>query len=260
MDTRLLEFLRMIIPFLRPRSEIARRFGGRISWNELEINKQEVIHSISFKTSNWVELVGFEMLSCESSFKISFTITRGQGVLGKLVTKGRGYIPRGDILHPSVVIKLPSRKRIQPNTWYCINVIVDIHEYEMVLVTSGGNEGMTRVESDSGVVVDFGPGLESCKKTDQKSGQIAGVVFHRIFPDEEEYLASMPLKNGRRPSLSGDSQRDSWGDDDTKSADIPEVRSTTSSRAMSTRPPLPPFAGVMTPPIRTEEVLKSIPT
>lgn len=256
---KLVDFLAKFVAFFRPRHEVARRFRGRIGWNGFEVNKEELLHSISFKGNTWLELTGFEMLAGDTSFRIGYTITKGQGVLGSLLSQGTGFVPRGNILHPSTIIRLTSSKRLEPDCWYCINVIVEIHEYEMVLITSTGCDGSSVVETESGVTIEYSNGLESCTKTNTRSGLIAGIVFHRIDPDEEAYLRSHPSSHTRRSSASVASQPPTNAANDTgELMDTPG--SLTVTKKSTPLMVLPPLAGVITPPIRTEEVWKQIPS
>ena len=221
----------------------------------MEIYKQELLHSIAFRFDTWVELVGFEMLTSDSSFKLNFTLTNSQGVLGPVISKGAGFVPRGNILQPSAVVKLPGFKRLEPNQWYSINVMVHIHEYEMLLVTSAGSDGVTTIETESGVRVEFANGLESSKKTSTKGGLISGLVFHRIDHAEEAFLRR-ESGTAQRVSVSTFSNRLSSETDEMSDVPCPLPSSKPKSLAQY---PLPPVAGVITPPIRTEDVLKLTP-
>lgn len=261
---RILEIMWRVFPFTRPHPESARRFVGRISWNGLRINKQEMMHSLAFRSSNWIDLIGFEMLSSDQSFQMTFTITKGQGVLGRIVSKGRAFVPPGNILHPSRVIRLRSPQRLQPNSWYCINAILEIHEYEMYLTTSAGTEGLASVTTDGGVRIDYAPGLESCPRTNIRSGQIAGIVLRRIDPNEEDFLVqegSEPVQScGSTCSVREASAGDSMPVLPGHAYDVPQASPVPSSVIRSSNPALPPLAGVMTVPIRTEQALRHIPT
>ena len=252
---RFLEYIRCFIPFMRPRLEIARRFFGRIDWNGMEIGKEEVVHSIAFKSDRWIDLVGFEMLCGDNSFRITYTITKGQGVLGKLVVKGSSYIPVGDILHPSKLVRLSSIRRLEPEVWYSVNIIINIHEYDMALVTSGGSDGRPVIETDTGVTITYNSGLESCAKTNLDSGQIAGVVFNRIDSQEEEFLDSFsPRSTERKVNVLAREEASS-----EVQTGVFQQAISISQRPVPARGSLPPLAGIITPPIRTEEVLRQVP-
>jgi hypothetical protein len=196
-----------ILPFLKPSYEVARRFRGKVAWNGLLIEKSETLHSLSFKTSNWVELKGFEMLCGDFSFKITYTLTKGQGVMGKRITRGTDYIKTGALITPIKQVKFLKSKRLEPNTWYTINIVICIHEYDMNLITSLGSGGIKTVETDCGVVVEYCPGLESCSKTNSDSGQIVGILFSRIHPDDEQFYNEE--RQRRKSSASTHSVQDS---------------------------------------------------
>ena len=147
-----------------------------------------MLHSIAFRADSWIDMVGFEMLRGENSYQISYTITKGQGVLGKVIRKGSAFISLGDILHPSRQIRLRSPLRIEPDIWYCINIIIEIHEYEMYVLTSSGTDGRSVIATDSGVTIEYATGLDSSEKTTVLAGQIGGISFYRIDRQEEEFL------------------------------------------------------------------------
>jgi hypothetical protein len=282
-----------IVPYLRPRAEVARRFCGRIDWNGLLLNKQEMLHSIAFKSNRWIDLVGFEMLRGGTSYRISYTITKGQGVLGKMLCKGCGYVPIGDILRPSCQLKLRSPLRIEPEMWYCVNVIIEIHEYEMYLTTSGGTDGRTQIDTDCGVRIEYMVGLESNDKTTTVSGQIAGVSFNKLDPEEEVFLLICGGHRDPRPNLDVSTKDASTGDsaailpnigeelsrifhgpetktivhmdDQTSELTTNEkpcedpTKTTTALRSNTTKFLLPPVAGVISPPIRSQAMIRETP-
>ncbi len=288
---RVIEYLWRAFPFLRPRPEIARRFVGRIGWNCLELSKQDVIHSLAFRSDKWVDLMGFEMLRSDTSFRITFTVTKGRGVLGKLLTKGTGFVSAGDVLHPSRLVKLKSKVRIEPDCWYCINVVIEIHEYEMFVTTSSGTDGRAAIQTDSGVVIDYRPGLESCAKTTATEGQIAGIAFFRLENREEEHLVQSKMISKNSSIAATLSSKDiAIGESVAMLEGYPVAPNTFESdnepperqlaclgqsckgavnlnvetgneslpttitvKSQSTRTSLPPIAGVIAPPIRRQQ-------
>jgi hypothetical protein len=187
MHARIVEALWVIFPCLQPQSHIARRFRGKVAWNGLVITKHDTLHSISFKVNHWIDLIGFEMLTGDFSFKLTYTVTRGLGVMGNVASKGTGYVGRGDILSPTKIIRLQNTRRIEPDTWYTINVLVNIHEYEMQLISSCGSEGHSVVYTDNGIVVHYAAGQESSSRTNLSSGQIPGIVYTRLHPEDEKF-------------------------------------------------------------------------
>lgn len=256
---RLLDLFRSMVPLFRPKCEIARRFVGRVAWNGLEISKEELIHSIAFKSSRWIDLAGFEMLCGDYSFRIRYTVTKGQGVLGRLRMNGGSYIPVGDILQPSKLVKLGCKCRIEPEEWYSINVIISMHEYEMVLVTSGGSDGRTEIQTETGVRITFSTGLESCAKTGLTSGQIAGIAFYRLDSDEEEFLNRCSEANIDRSgtTINNASLGEPLCLDENTPDEAFQTNSMSSGQAKPSRA-LPPLGGIITPPVRTEEVLRAV--
>jgi len=209
----------MLMPFMRPSFEVARRFKGKIAWNGLLIEKCETLHSMSFKTSNWIEMKGFEMLCGDFSYKITYTLTKGQGVMGKRITKGTDYVKTGALITPIKRVKFMTSKRLEPNTWYTINVVICIHEYDMNLITSQGSGGISTVETDCGVVVQYQPGLESCSKTNSSTGQLVGILFSRVHPDDERFYTQERLR--RRSSASTNSIQDSAVGSDIGDLELP---------------------------------------
>jgi hypothetical protein len=223
------------------------------------------------------------MLRGDGSFRVSFTITRGQGVLGELLTKGSGFVRCGDLLHPSRTIKLKSPIRIEPNKWYCINVIIEIHEYEMYMTSSSGTDGIPTVRTDSGVVIEYRQGLESCSRTNIDSGQIAGISYFRLDPAEEAHLLrAVPCEAPDSEVIVNSSQDVSVGnsvpllpDMEYKSSQVntssgPDTSSQGSKTPVMddltktnisihshlSKKSLPPAAGVIAPPMRTQEILR----
>ena len=287
-----MESLWSFLPFLRPRPEVARRFVGRIAWNDLQLNKQEIIHSLAFRSDKWIDLMGFEMLRSDTSYRITYTVTKGQGVLGKLLMKGTGFVSVGDVLHPSRLVKLKSKVRIEPDCWYCINVVIEIHEYEMFVTTSSGTDGRTTIQSDSGVIIEYRPGLESCAKTTATEGQIAGIAFFRLDPREEAHLSQSTIMSKSSSIAATLSSKDVAIGDSMAMLVSPSVQPTTfqaenrtpdrqlasaetsrvdaehvnagaanealpttiTVKSQSTRTSLPPIAGVIAPPIRRQQI------
>ena len=182
-----------IVPAMRPRVEFARRFTGQLAWSSLDLNKTDVLHSVSFSTSHYVDMVGFEMLTSSASYRIRYTVTQGTGVLGKLVARGRAFVSSSNILSPTKLVKFGKLRRLYPHTLYSIHVLIDIDEFSTSLVTTGGTAGVSLVETGSGVVVHYGNALESCEKTTVHMGQISGIAFWRIDHREEQYLESLTL-------------------------------------------------------------------
>ena len=166
------------------------------------VGKSETLHSLSFKSSNWIELKGFEMLCGDFSYKITYTVTRGQGVMGKRVAKGSGFVKSASLLNPIQKVKFTTAKRLEPSQWYTINVVMDIHEYDMNLITSSGSDGVSMVETDCGVVIEYCAGLESCERTTTKSGQIAGILFSRLSQQDELFYTQEKLRRRSRASVS----------------------------------------------------------
>lgn len=185
----------------RPPMELARRFSGKLYWNSLELNRTEVLHSVSFKTSHYVDMAGFEMLTGECYYRLKYTVTRGQGVLGKLLTKGKVFVPRSDILMPTKFVQFSSTKRIIPNEWHSIHVLVEMDKFDKSLVTTGGTGGLSVVKTDSGVTVTYGEALETCQRTSIDSGQIGGIAFYTIDPDEAKFLAENIVADIPKPAV-----------------------------------------------------------
>ena len=274
---------------LRSKPDVARRFTGRIDWNGLKVNKQEMMHSLSFRSNRWIDVVGFEMLRGDASFRLTYTITKGQGVLGNAIGRGSGFVPIGDILHPSRCIRMRSPIRVEPHTWYCVNVIIEIHEYEMYVTSSRGTNGRAIVHTDTGVEIEYANGLESCQKTNISSGQIAGIVFYCIDPSEEDFLRSRPLRlssaevetSHQKDVCIGSSlaalpdpmidNADSQAENVIPPRALTVVASRdeidrdktsitlTSHTSNQSKYILPPVRGVLAPPVRTQEVLRQIP-
>lgn len=221
-----------------------------------------MVHSIAFKSTHWIDMKGFEMLCGDNSFRITYTVTKGQGVLGRLVVNSRSFIPSGNILQPSKLVRLRSKIRIEPETWYSINIIINIHEYEMTVTTSGGCDGRQVIETDSGVIITYSSGLESCPKTNLNTGQIAGIVFYRIDPEEEEFLKTTSVSAiiDRRASVSTQSFKQICLEAQPAPEVNLEVLQTVSLPPHYPKAPrsLPPLGGIITPPIRTEEVLRQV--
>ena len=211
---RILEFFWFVLPFLRPKYESARRFRGKVGWNKMLVNKSETLHSLSFKSSNWIELKGFEMLCGDFSYKITYTITKGRGVMGKRVTKGNSFVRSASLLNPAQKVTFGTSKRLEPCQWYTINVVIDIHEYDMNLVTSSGSDGVPLVETDCGVVIEYSAGLESCAQTTTKFGQIAGILFSRLSPQDEEFYAQERLRRRSRASVPSQVESAAGSDDE----------------------------------------------
>lgn len=290
---RLQEVIWKVLPFTRRKPDVARRFFGRIDWNGLTVNKREMLHSIAFKSNRWIDMVGFEMLRGESSFQISYTITKGHGVLGKVIRKGTAFVPLGDMLHPSRQIKLRSPLRIEPEVWYCINIIIEIHEYEMYVSTSSGTDGRAMIETDSDVRIEYAAGLDSSDKTSLSSGQIAGISFYCIDSREEEFLKTQlplfvkPIGTPAETSVKDIAIGDSLPMlpdpvihshvpyepsiepiiecEPTRSLEeAPQIlvdpeKTATSLRGSVTKYVLPPVAGVISPPVRSQAVVRDIP-
>ena len=187
---------------MRPQHESARRFRGKIGWNKMLVGKSETLHSLSFKSTNWIELKGFEMLCGDFSYKITYTVTKGQGVMGKRIVKGSSFVKSASLLNPIQKVKFITAKRLEPSQWYTINVVLDIHEYDMNLITSTGSDGVPVVETNCGVVIEYSAGLESCAQTTTKSGQIAGILFSPLSPQDEAFYAQERLRRRSRASVS----------------------------------------------------------
>jgi len=215
-----MEFMWYILPFLRPKYESARRFRGKVGWNKLLVGKADTLHSVSFKSSNWIELKGFEMLCGDFSYKITYTITKGQGVMGKRVAKGRSFVRAASLLNPIQKITFTTPKRLEPSQWFTVNVVIDIHEYDTHLITSTGSDGVSLVESDCGVVIEFSAGLESCAQTTTKCGQIAGILFSRLSPQDEEFFTQEKLRRRSRASVSSQIESATGSDDEI---DLPVI-------------------------------------
>jgi hypothetical protein len=209
-----------ILPFLKPKYENARRFVGKVGWNKLLVGKSETLHSVSFKSSNWVELKGFEMLRGDFSYKLTYTITKGQGVMGKRVAKGSSFVRSGSLLNPLQKVTFTASKRLEPSQWYTINVVLDIHEYDMNLITSMGSDGVSQLETDSGVIIEYSAGLESCALTTSKSGQIAGILFSRFEQEDERLYSEERLRRRSRTSASSQCESSVGSEDE---ADIPKI-------------------------------------
>jgi hypothetical protein len=205
---------------MKPKYENARRFTGKIGWNKLLVSKSETLHSVSFKSSNWIELKGFEMLRGDFSYKLTYTITKGQGVMGKRITKGSNFVRSGSLLNPLQKVIFTTSKILEPSQWYTINVVLDIHEYDMNLITSMGSDGVLQIETDSGVLIQYGAGLESCPLTTSKSGQIAGILFSRIRPEDERLYTEERLRRRSRASALSQCESSVGSDDDV---DLPNI-------------------------------------
>lgn len=210
----------LILPFLKPKHETARRFQGKVGWNQLLVSKSDTLHSISFKSTNWIELKGFEMLCGDFSYKITYTITKGQGVMGRRVTKGTSFVRAGSLLNPVHKVTFTVPKRLEPSQWYTINVVMDIHEYDMHLITSTGTDGVPFVETDCGIVIEYRAGLESGSHTTNKSGQIAGILFSQLRPEDEHFFTQEKLRRRSRSTVSSQIESAVGSDGEV---DLPEV-------------------------------------
>ena len=154
----------------------------------MELTNKEVLHSLSFRVSHYVDIVGFEMLTSDGSCRIKYTFTKGTGVLGKLIAKGKLFIPISDILTPTKLVRFASKKRLCPGEWYSIHVLIHIDSFNTSITTTGGCGGQTVVATESGVTVSYGEALETCSRTGVDSGQIGGIAFCRINAEEEAFL------------------------------------------------------------------------
>ena len=255
----------------------------------MKVSKQEMMHSLAFRSDRWIDMVGFEMLRGDVSFRINYTITRGQGVMGKTICKGSGFVPIGNILHPSRHVRFRSPLRLESDTWHCINVMIEIHEYELNIPCTRGTNGSDAVRTDSGVRIQYATGLESCPKTNISTGQIAGIVFYCLVPEEEEFLRSrvsrttalvqadacamkdacignsmavLPMAAQLDASCTREAhvttEQGSMGPVVNEESDRTSI-TLSSHNSTQSRFVLPPIRGVLAPPVRTQEVLKEIP-